>query len=42
MKMDEIFYEHWQYFFSCENLNKTNKMEKFDVGLFQKIQHMKC
>ncbi len=51
MFMDENVDEKWEWmnFFMNvgkkklgEKLNKKNKMEKIYVGLFWKIQHMKC
>jgi hypothetical protein len=42
MKMDELFHEHWQQICFCKKLNKRIKMEKNYVGLFWKIEHMKC
>ncbi len=48
MKMWMINENGWTFswmlaiLFFCEKLNKKNMMKKIYVGLFWKIQHMKC
>jgi hypothetical protein len=42
MRMDELFYEHWQEVFFGKNQTKETRLEEIYVGLFRKNRHMKC